>query len=688
MIRTWLLVLVLIAAARGSLPSAHAADGKARRDEPAVDHPLGLVAFANIDRVNTRLTTLVAAMVQEEPPEKVLARIKGEDDDVGSIRKILNSPGLDTTRPIGVMCFPHWFEGSMPQQSIQVSDFDFSDVGDDLLNQLLEGLIGVFSANATSVLCLPYKDRDVLLEAARNGLEATSGESLREAPDQPGWYQLGDAEGEIRVGFAHRYLLVVMDTSGQKRFDLNYPDFASLARGSLGKNDVVYALCRKGLPAEVRDVMAPAFQKTFAAQFQRQDNEPELDFRLRTMSSSLQMQWLDLAISHVDEFRIGGRLDPTTRATHVELEVVGTKGGKLTTFFNDGKRLSSQFSNQPTDDAVFAASMSLPLPAKEWKPPADALYACAQTLGKRPGADVVRAFARTIESGQLDFCAYNPSWNQGLIALRLNGGAEFPDQFHRAFGEIFELAHFEVAVDTIEGVPIHRKATTLEPSPAASILMMPFVVLFGGEFSLPEPNTGVGYEVTEEIVDGQKQVVSKVARTKKGPAENCLWLAATPHAVWLGFGPVQSECPQWFKNQIAASLTAPASARNKSPFQMAFRGLGTTPEAEIQQVANRDSVIDERDKPVPQGSFMVSPPLSPQVMERRAEQEKAREGVLRNFPNAIHVDLRPTETGGKLSITIEEAYFQWVAAMLRDSMEIEALRKKHPPGNSKPKPTP
>ncbi|MDB5346180.1 MAG: hypothetical protein JWP89_4557 [Schlesneria sp.] len=683
--RIWLLALFFSAAPLISPDFARAADRKAERSAPAVDYPLGIVAFASVERVRARVETLAEVVGQAGAGETLLAGMMGDDDD---IPKILNSPGLDTTRPIGLMSYPNWFGSDKPQAGAEVPDFDLDGMFDDPLDLLVGGASNIFTENATVVFCIPCKDRNLLLETIRGVLE-DDGESLQDAEGQPGWYQLGE-EGDVRVGFVYKYLLLVIDDGEVKHFDRNYPDFGSLARSSLGKNGFVYALYRKGLPALVRDVMAPAFKMAFAARFQQQDEESDIAFRLRTMSSSLQMQLLDLAISDIEEFRIGGRVDGITRTIHVEPEVIGSKGGRLAKFFNHGKGANSLFSSQPTEDAVFAAAMSLPLPPKDWKPTADALYAFAQSQGKTASADVVRAFAKTIESGQFELYTYNPSWNQGLIALRLNGGAGFPEQLQGILREISDPPPFEFAVDFVEGVPIHRTLTTLDSSPVFSMLATSFMALFGQQYGLPdfnEPNEEreitVPHVFEGDGADGKRRTVTKLVKTKMPAAANCLWLAATPRAIWLGFGPAKSDCPGWFKTQIAASLAAPSSGRSKSPFQVTLRGLGTTPESEIQQVANEERVgvdfeVDPRT--AAQGSVTLpSPQISAEVIQRQAEQLKAREALLRDLPNTIHCEFRPTETGAKLTVTLEDAYFQWFAAMIRDQIEMNEVMKQHPP---------
>jgi hypothetical protein len=123
-----------------------------------------------------------------------------------------------------------------------------------------------------------------------------------------------------------------------------------------------------------------------------------------------------------------------------------------------------------------------------------------------------------------------------------------------------------------------------------------------------------------------------------------------------------------------------------------LRGLGTTPESEIQQVANEERIgvdFEVDASPVAQGSFTLpSPQVSAEVMERLTEQMKAREALLRDLPNTIHCEFRPTETGAKLTVTLEDAYFQWFATMVRDQIEMNELRSQHGPESINPQPAP
>ncbi len=658
---------------------ANCADGKpAQRGGAAVDHPLGLVAFASVDRIRARGVSLIEASGTPQDFEKLLNAVTGGD---GETTKLLNSPGLDTTRPIGAMCYPNWFGETDEATDKAMASARAGAVGEKLAEDpaqfLLEGLATIFVSNATLVICIPAKDRQQLLETVRDVVSDDVSDKvgkLVEVETQPGWYQFGEDKEGVRIGFVGNYLLIVGNDGEVKNFDRNYPDFGQLAKASLGKSGFVYSLYRRGLPAIVRDGLAPAFKMAFAARFQQQDNEPEIVFRLRTMFGPLQMELVDLVLSHVDEFRITGHVDSGTRTIYVDPELIGPKDGKFARYCNSMMAKSSPFANLTSDEAAISAIVSLPLPLKSWKPVSEALYRQAEVLGKSEMAEVIRTVARTVESGQFDLFTCNPSWSEGLYAVRVAGNARFPDQFQQMIAKLSDPPMFEFAVDSVEGFPIHRTLTTVGQYPQGALLLVLLQGLLGLETDVPNLNqASVETEVQivrEEVAkDGTRK---KIVETKMVtiPAEHSIWLVATPSAIWLGFGSSKNEtCPECFKSQIAASLAKPAGTaannRSKSPLQLTLRGLGASP--------TPDAADPDSKKPDIQPAAGTEP-------SKENEKERSRGDLLRDLPNAVRCELRPTETGLKLSIAFEEAYFLWFAALVKDSTEESEAAT--PPANA------
>lgn len=650
---------------------ANGADTRpAPRNGTAVDHPLGLVAFASFDRLRARAASLAEALGTPEDAEKLLFAISGGEDS--PLPKLINSPGFDTTRPLGVMFFPNWVgdggELTLPIDSVMEPGL----LADDPLSYLAGALSSIFVENATLVVCIPAKDRQQLLKGV---CELISGDEWTEVPTQPGWYQV-DENDDVRIGFAGTYLLIVAHDGDVKRFDRNYPEFDKLAGTSLGKNGFVYSLYRRGLPAIVRDGLLPAFKLSFAARFQQQDDEPELDFRLRTMFGQTQLELMELMISDVDEVRVTGHVDSATSAIIVEPELVGPKDGRLAKYCNQWKVRNSPFANLASDDsASISAVVSLPLALKSWKPLSDVLYRSADSLGLPKTADVLRTVARTVDSGQLDLYTFNPSWKEGLVAFRITGNAQFPEQFEQMFAELSSSPILEVAVDSVEGFPIHRSLTTMDSHPLLIMLSLPLQAVLGTAPELPDLNqSDVETEVEVETIrvsveaDGTQTLVTERGLQTIPAAQDAIWLAATPQALWIGFGGSKKNenCPEWFKSQVAASLANPASSAaskgKKIPFQLTMRGLGAS-------VSESENAADPN-SPKPEIHLTNGVDTENEsTLPAAAKSVKARADILRDKPNAVRLELQPTDRGAKLRIIFEEAYFHWFAAFMKAAVD-------------------
>lgn len=351
--------------------------GQANAAEPpqAEDHPFAIVALASVDRLLARAASLSEAAGKPEPGEALFVPFLGGDD---GLKKFFTSPGLDTTRPIGIMSYPKWFSGEVEEagesdgnsnggNAAQKTELpSLQDLFDNPLNLLASG----FMENATVVFCLPAKDREQLLAA----ISEASSEKFHPLAGRPGWFE-SELDENMRVAFVGRYLLLITDDGKVKQWDRNYPDFEKLAKASLGQNGFAYSLFRRGLPKLVREDMAEAFKLAHAATLQRYDDELEAAFKFRTMFGPLMTESLDLLLSQIEEFRITGHVDSNTHQITVDTELIGPKDGKLAKLANAMTAKSSLFGSISTDDALFTANVSLPLSTKLWKPVAESMRA-------------------------------------------------------------------------------------------------------------------------------------------------------------------------------------------------------------------------------------------------------------------------------------------------------------------------
>jgi len=608
-------ILVLIAFSLGVGPRAWGQATSGR-----VEHPLTLVAFASAERIMARMDSL--GQLVGLPAGNGLMAGLGDDDFL----KLLTLPGLDPKRPLGMMSFPRW---KLPNEDELANSVQ--EVFDDPLG-LLTGMILEQSSVA---MCFPAAEPQRLLDSVATLIDKEQRPTAIEG--RPGWFAMKD--DNMQIGIVGTYVIIAVDENDPPEIVEEYPAFDKLARSSLGSNGFVYSVYRAGLPETVRDLWIPALQNILIAQQQQRDGEDEVPFRLRTAFSPLQNDLVSLLLTETDEFRVTGHIDSATHNLQLQLELHGPRGGKLAKASNRIKVKSNPFSRIVSGPSVLASTLSLPLPKDQWRPLVDALTPYASALGG-DWEGLLHVVIRTIESNQFDVYFYQPTWNEGALALSIRGHAAFPEQFERIL-KAAGGAEFEANVDEVDGIPIHRVATSLQVSPLSLLLQFSFYGFAGGLANLSEAGfvedraeaDFVVPDSTAEVSDAQAVPVPQASPS----ARQALWMTATPEALWIGLGPQVEAAPDWFKDQIVASRAEGKSLRG-APFRLALWGLGAAP------------LVDQ-----------VS-------AESMTDEERNRGNVLRDLPNGIQCEMVPTDTGIRLRVTFEEAYCHWWATYIKDSI--------------------
>ena len=689
--------LVAIAACGLAIRVQAANDADAVKPE---DHPFAVVAFASFDRLKARAASLGEAIGAPEFADKWIANGFDGDESLG---KIFNSPGFDPTRPLGVMSFPKWFRGGheatgdleVAGESVEEKSDESNSIALPSLDDLFETSFGFLAEGAledsTLAICIPAKDREQMLAA----ISEIAGEQFSPIEGRAGWFA-AEKNKDMRVLFAGRYVLLLADHGKVKQWDRKYPDFEKLAKASLGQNGFVYSLHRRGLPKVMREDMAEAFKLAHAATLQRQDNEPEAAFKLRTMFGPLLTESLDLLLSQIDEFRITGHVDSNTHQILVDAELVGPKDGKLAKLANGLTTKSSLFGNLMTDDALFAANVSLPLSPKLWKPVVESLRVIGEVDQPLTGlSEIARTLAKTIEVGQLELHASYTRGEEGLLALRVAGNPAFPEQVQAALevwaklpADADHAGAVKIAVDTVEGWPIHQLPTSV----------LAYLGLIGIDPSdlIPTRVPTTTIHRVEVDGDGNNSGVTQVQRIPVSAEPSSFWLVATPNGIWLALGsPGNHDCPAWFKPAIEASLAKPKSTttanRSNAPVRVVLRGLGASPsatdsanekprDAKVTQAAAKGVDVDlggaEKLDIVGGGvkpRKMTAEELAAHKaqLERAEQQVRERGDLLRDGSNAIRVELRPTANGLRVRTTFDDAYFHWFATMMKHSLDAE-----------------
>lgn len=653
---------------------------------PPEDHPFAIVTFASVDRLRARATSLGEAIGDTEFSEKWIASGFMGDESMGMI---FNSPGFDPTRPIGIMSYPKWFPAEVDTaDSSEGNETDATETPQppalqELFENPFELLVSGFMENATVVFCFPAKDREQLLAT----ISRVAGETFQPIAGRPGWF--GNNDDDMRITFVGRYVLLVADDGKVKQWDRNYPDFEKLAKASLGQHGFAYTLNRRGLPKLVREDMAESFKLAHAATLQRQDDEPEVAFKLRTMFGLLTTESLDLLLSHIDEFRITGHVDSNTHQILVDTELIGPKDGKLAKFANALTAKSSPFASLSTDDAIFAATVSLPLSQKLWKPVVESARLVGEAAGENIWlAGLMQTLAKTIEAGQLELHTSYTREGEGLFVLRVAGNGQFPEHVQaalEAFGKLQGDGAVTLAADSVENLPIHRVRASMFDSVGFG--------LFDWTDLTPDEGRRVGTaKVLQKNADGVDVEVGETLLAIPLPEsdpQSYLWVCTTPKAIWVALSsPQKRECPAWFKAAVAESVTKPkgtaTAGRSPAPVRVMLRGWGASPAARdsgddnpenapvIQaaaqaQPAVKGNVEAGKTKPLPAQQLVLQ--VEAEQLQRQEQLARERGDLLRDGDNAIQIELRPTSTGLRLRTTFDEAYFRWFALMMKHELD-------------------
>ena len=604
----------------GLIVPVRAADSQPRVDA-AVDHPILVVAAASIDRLHERTTTLLEAA--------------GRDASSDAIRKLLSTidgkfltdiKGADTTKPIGAFIFfgsgvAQPKQEQQPDQSPKeptsddtaTSDEESSD-GFDFIQQALDSV-----DIERLVVAIPMTNLDELIASLE--LTPVAGE-LHAYKDSS-----GNVVGVRRSG---DYLLVASDPD----LVAHTPDPRSLLRSVLGKQDVAVSFQTKGLPVGLRMLGAEGIKSVYAAMLQQRDDEPAHEYKLRRALGDLQLELLDLAVSQIDEVKLGARLDPDKREFVVEFDLAGKPDGKLAKFAGEWTPKRSPFAGLWQEDGSMSLGLSLAFPERHAKPIAAALRDRVQQLTSEQGGtagpwspllSIANVGTKLIEAGQLDVLLTSVGAGESsnaILGIKVPGGPQFPEQFHKHLEllqtlEWSDSKAWSLATDAVNGLPVHRLTWGMMNT------------LFGIEISDFDQSQGFS-------------------------------IVATPDAIWLALtGKDNPEIvPDLLKLAVEHVTSKPArttasTTRKVSPFRMTLH----TREMKFGE-STPTKPDNEADPKVRQVKGEAAEKVR-QVELQRAEKQKREWEIIQSFfqekGDAIHAELRPTSTGLKLTVQLEEA---------------------------------
>ena len=252
---------------------------------------------------------------------------------------------------------------------------------------------------------------------------------------------------------------------------------------------------------------------------------------------------LDKVVNQGEEFTIGGRIDPETKAGRIEIEIAGTSDSKLAKLFQNMAGKRTYFGNLLTNPSTFTMSASWQLEENQRKLLVTYFEAAQHDLLKNSDADnstnlgkIVDPLFKTLmtsaDVGHLDAFAQLNGAEQGnfvlLAGVKLATSKKTPDQIAELIGYLKDnpngnelLEKLEMSADSIDAFPVHR------------------------------------LEINPPDQAGQRMF---------GEAAQ-LYIYASPQAVWFAFG--GDAALGTLRDSVASVALAqpPQQTRNRVPFQ-------------------------------------------------------------------------------------------------------------------------
>lgn len=636
-------------------------------EDAAVDHPILVVAVASIDRLVERTTTLLESAGRDASPEAIRKIRTIIDPASASTMK-----GIDTTKPIGILTFFTLNVGlqqsnagessavpAKPKQDSSAESSSKKRAASDAATKKKPAADAIKKKNEANddSPCdeAPIDSDPAEPKPTELGVDSEPGfdsmDVLGGIMDEAGQFGLDRAVVAIPMtnfnelitslgltpveGEHHAYDDASGNTWGVRRSgdyllfgsdpDLvaHTADPRSLLRSVLGKQDVAVSFQTKGLPIGLRTLGAEGLKSVYAATLQQRDDEPAHEYKLRRALGDLQLELLDIAVSQIDEVNLGLRLDPDKREFVVEFDLAGKADGKLAKFAAEWTPKRSPFAGLWQEDGTMSLGLSLALPERHAKPIAAALREQVKRFGDESGGNIgpygplisiYNTGIKLIETGQLDLLmtsAGTGESSKAILGIKVPGGPQFPEQFQKHLEllqtlEWSDSKSWSLAAGAVNGLPVHRLTWGMIDT------------LFGFGISGFEQLPGFS-------------------------------IVATPDALWLASAGKDNPeiVPDLLKLAVEHVTTKPArstasTTRKVSPLRLTFH--------------TREIKFGEGESLPPDNN--VDPKIRQAQLEQAAKEKQEYEIIQAFFQekgDAIHAELRPTSTGLKLTLQLEEA---------------------------------
>lgn len=504
--------------------------------------------------------------------------------------------------------------------------------------------------------------------------------------DEEGMYEVIGPNRSFPVKLKDGYAFMPLgnDVSADM-LDRELPDPAQLVASQAQQFDVSVCLDIESIPAATRTLLMGVITSGISTQLQQRDGEPEGSYLIRKTEGERALQALNTMINECQKITFGVNVAQDEHAVNLDMVIDAIAGTKFFEEIFQSTSKPSYFIPLLDDDAAVSFSMSSMMAERDKTAYAEMMNGVKMEvtrlieenkLGATPDENspiglALTAVQTTLNEGHVDTFAQFYKDSSGKLAIvgamRVKDGdaiaAGVLDALTRLqnVDDIAKAGELQVVAAEHQGIKFHRLTFSEQPSEATSV--------FGKQIGL---TIGVGSTAAWAVVGGEdafpvlQSVMDKLEEAQTDPSER-----RTPPSFrmivnvnqlieWADIAATAGEAARAEREKEAAAKALSEAAAPAVPLgSSGAPGVKESPVAAEETVNGRNGRGNRNSR---QRSIRVS---------RDEQNGRMAKETLAQGDDRIEIDFRPTETGGRMRVRLEEGFVKIFGKLIASQMVPE-----------------
>ncbi len=487
---------------------------------------------------------------------------------------------------------------------------------------------------------------------------------VRQDPEREGRYEIVGPQQTVPMLLRNGYAFFpIGNNPPASALDRELPEPTDLVASQARQFDVAVTLDIASIPAGTRTLFSSLITSGMSPQLQRRDDEPEGAYRVRRAEGERVMSALRQLLDECDRVILGVDVVKEQHAVNFEIVVDALAGTKMLQEIFESTTKSSQFIPLLDDTAPVSISMSTVMNERDknaWVEMLDGLKLefARQIDIHRLGAptdehgavgQALSAVQETVKSGHLDtFAQFYTDAAQKLAivgAVRVEDGESIAGGLQDAlirlqdFPDLRTAGDLQVGYNQHLGITFHRLSIRNPPAEATEIFGQNLGITVGCSSSSIWACLG-----GDESFNTLTNVIDRLEQARQSPQER-----AAPASLRVIINVNQligiQQRLQAGRDAAAAAGAAVAAGAGatESPQDAPAAGSEVQPSA-----TPSDGAASDNDRRALRRSSGFA--------RRREQAAKIFRDTLAEGDDRIEVDFRPTDTGGRIRIRLEEGF--------------------------------